>query len=138
MAATRLNRFSLTVFKTVMAPRSTVRTRDPVSVAMLKCGPTKSLLICRIHAKKCCRRKLPIRLFPCLKGSSSAVRAGKFTRWVSRWRVKLVRPTTIAMLGLLAFRPTWLSGYMSAMTTTAHWVGMKQAGALPLLSSGLS
>ena len=51
------------------------RTRDPVSVAMPKCGPTKSLPICRIRAKKCCRRKPPIRLFPCSKGSSSAVRA---------------------------------------------------------------
>ena len=94
--------------------------------------------ICRIRAKKCCRRKPPIRLFPCSKGSSSAVRAGKFTRWVSRWRVKPARPMIIVMLGLLAFRPIWLSGYMSAMTTTAHWVRMKQAGALPLLSSGLS
>ncbi|GIR10203.1 MAG: hypothetical protein CM15mP21_4650 [Hyphomicrobiales bacterium] len=73
-----------------------------------------------------------------LEGSSSAVRAGKFTRWVSRWRVKPARPMIIVMLGLLAFRPIWLSGYMSAMTTTAHWVRMKQAGALPLLSSGLS
>ena len=42
MAATRLNRFSLTVFKTAMAPRSTVRTRDPVSVAMPKVWADKS------------------------------------------------------------------------------------------------
>ena len=77
----RLSRFSLTVFRIAMAPRSIVRTRDPVLVAMPKFGPIKSLPICRTRAKKCCRRRPPIRLFPCSKVSLNAAQVAKFTRW---------------------------------------------------------
>ena len=51
--------------------------------------------------------------------------------------VRQARPMIIAMPGLSAFRRIWLSGYMSAMTITAHWGRMKQAGVSPLPFSGL-
>ena len=85
----------------------------------------KSLPICRIRAKKCCRRKPPIRLFPCSKGRQA--RYGPAIHTLGKPLAGKTGTTNDNRdAGLLAFRPIWLSGYMSAMTNRS--LGTNETG----------